>query len=259
MNWRVVGASVQGASHQRQGLPCQDCHRWWESGDGVLVAAVADGCGSARHALRGAELAADAAVTRASERLGEATPAAPEAWHDLLREVLQHARDTLLREADAMQVPPSDLATTLLVVAVTQYVLASGQVGDGAVVARLADGGLRLVTGPHAEEYINETQFVTSERFAECTQLAVMEERITGLALLTDGLQMLALEMPAAVPYDRFFQPLLRLTAEAPVDRPIDERRLSEFLTSPPVVERAHDDLTLVLAVPASTCGERNP
>ena len=45
--WRVTGASVPGVSHLRSGLPCQDAHAWRQEAGGVLIAAVADGAGSA--------------------------------------------------------------------------------------------------------------------------------------------------------------------------------------------------------------------
>jgi hypothetical protein len=71
---------------------------------------------------------------------------------------------------------------------------------------------------------------------------------LTGLALLTDGLQMLALKMPGGEPHEPFFQPLLRgvMTAES---RERAEEQLRGFLLSPRIRQRAQDDLTLLLAV----------
>jgi serine/threonine protein phosphatase PrpC len=66
LQWQVVGRSVRGASHERNGLPNQDAIRWLpESGVGSsLVLAVADGHGSARYSRShiGASLAVETAA-----------------------------------------------------------------------------------------------------------------------------------------------------------------------------------------------------
>lgn len=45
--WRVAAASVRGTTHEKTGQPCQDAHCWEQLPESVLVAAVADGAGSA--------------------------------------------------------------------------------------------------------------------------------------------------------------------------------------------------------------------
>ena len=48
--WRVIRASVQGTSHAKTGQPCQDSSSVGVGApDGMLVAAVADGAGSATY------------------------------------------------------------------------------------------------------------------------------------------------------------------------------------------------------------------
>jgi len=47
-SWRIIGRSVRGASHVRDGLPNQDAIRWWPKQDGGkrVVLSVSDGHGS---------------------------------------------------------------------------------------------------------------------------------------------------------------------------------------------------------------------
>lgn len=64
---RTAGASVCGVSHERDGLPNQDALAVWQGGAdsaGLIVAAVADGHGGARHfrSAVGSRLAVNAAV-----------------------------------------------------------------------------------------------------------------------------------------------------------------------------------------------------
>lgn len=64
--WRVVGQSVRGASHERSGLPNQDAVGWSpQTGTGMpLVVAASDGHGSARYfrSQTGARLAVETAI-----------------------------------------------------------------------------------------------------------------------------------------------------------------------------------------------------
>jgi hypothetical protein len=127
--------------------------------------------------------------------------------------------------------------------------MAAGQIGDGAIVARLDDDSFLTVVSPRPREYLNETTFLTSESFLDEVDYCVLPVAVTGLALLTDGLQMLALNMPQGKPHPAFFSPLLRQLAGAPAGA-ATQVQLQRFLQSPRVTSRTDDDLTLILAVP---------
>jgi hypothetical protein len=246
--WRVVGASVQGEGHRRKGQSCQDAHQWREVGRDVLVAAVADGAGSASCSEVGAALATRAAVTEALQQLHDRMPDNDDSWRDLLSHCFHAAWHDVHSQSMVLEVEPHELATTLLVAVVTPGRLAVAQIGDGAVVARHGDDSFHAVTRPTGQEYINETTFLTSPSYMEKVQFVVEPAAVTGLALFTDGLQMLALKMPQGSPHAAFFAPLLQLVATAPA-RERAEEQLRSFLQSPRITQRADDDLTLVLAV----------
>jgi Protein phosphatase 2C len=246
--WQAAGVSVTGLSHLRSGSPCQDAHQLMVRADGSFVAAVADGAGSAPRAERGAACAVRTALAFLTDHLAAGLPEHEEIWRALLNEALHVTRQAVIAEAAACGSPPSDLATTLLVAVATSDLVAAGQVGDGAVVARVADGSFETVTRPPVQEYLNETTFLTSADALEQAQYAIVRKGPTGLALFSDGLQMLALKMPEATPHPPFFAPLLRLVAEVR-DRALAEEQLRRFLQSPRITQRADDDLTLVLAV----------
>ncbi|HXG10621.1 MAG TPA: PP2C family serine/threonine-protein phosphatase [Gemmataceae bacterium] len=246
--WRVVGAAVQGVSHVRAGKPCQDALVWTETAGGALVAAVADGAGSAAVAEVGSAIAARAAVTAAADRLELDVPRTEPAWKALLQEVLQAARAEVLAQAEQLELPVEDLATTLIVAAVLPDQAAAAQIGDGAAVARLAEEELRALTRPPVGEYINETSFLTSNGLLDRAQFQAIRAPVTGLALLSDGLQMLALKMPPGTPHVPFFQPLFRFVTEVP-DLTRAGEQLRSFLQSSRITQRTDDDLTLMVAV----------
>ena len=56
-HWKIIGASVAGTSHLKQGKTCDDAHAHWQDEDGSLLLVVADGAGSARYAEKGARVA----------------------------------------------------------------------------------------------------------------------------------------------------------------------------------------------------------
>ena len=76
--WRVVAASAAGSAHLARGLPCQDAWAWRCLPTGPLLAAVADGAGSAARAELGAALAVEAVMDALVHRwLGAASPLSP--------------------------------------------------------------------------------------------------------------------------------------------------------------------------------------
>ncbi len=244
--WRVAAASVQGAAHLRAGAPCQDAHRWCALPGGRLVAAVADGAGSAPLAETGARVAADAVVGRVRDALaadGDAELAA------VLEDAFGAALEAVRAEAAARGVDASDLATTLAAAVATPARVVAAQVGDGAVVVRARDGSLHAPTAAAAPrgEYLNETVFLTSPGALQGLRAAAWEAAPSHLALLTDGLQLLALRMPGGTPHAPFFEPLFRFAAEA-ADPEHAAERLRAYLAGPRIAQRADDDLTLLLA-----------
>ena len=133
----VLGASVAGASHARDDLPCQDAFRIAETG-GALVVALADGLGSAVRSDLGAVAATEAAVARAAELVADPCRAAIEG--------VIAARDALEKLACVEDCEIRDLACTLIVLVAAQRI-GIAHVGDGAAVG-LCDGEPYVLSPP---------------------------------------------------------------------------------------------------------------
>jgi hypothetical protein len=256
--WRTVAASVAGTSHAATGQPCADAwavHELPLAGGGrLLFAAVADGAGSAECAPDGARVAcataADVAAVWAGENasLGAFTPDTARAW-------VEHVRDQLDALARLEGRERRDFAATFLVALVDATGAVFLQLGDGAIVYRAGDGAITPALWPQNGEYANTTWFVTDEEAADLVQLA----RVPGVdevALLTDGLQSLALRFASREAHGPFFEPMFRRLRDAgpaaggeedASAAPLDEQ-LRAFLGSDPVNARTDDDKTLVLA-----------
>lgn len=246
-SWRVLAASVQGVSHVKANQPCQDAHAFAVLADGTLLAAIADGAGSAAQAETGAQLATVAALAYLQQALTEyVAPIEEVTWRTCLFGALQAARQRLADEAALRDWALRDLATTLLVLVSTGTATVAAHVGDGAAVLHDPLTGYVLLSAPQGGEYVNETTFLISADYLAAAQFDYWVGRAAHVALFTDGLQRLALQLPQGKPHAPFFAPLFQFTQTA---GPEANEQLAAFLRSPRIAERADDDLTLLLAV----------
>lgn len=255
LNWHIVGAAVQGVSHARLNLPCQDAQAYRLLPDGTLLVALSDGAGSARFSEQGADYAVMAALQSLSAAFEGSTGGTGEEWERRIRTVFLDAHDAIVNLAEMSEdqgITPRDYAATLTCVVASADRLAVGQVGDGAVVAVDGDGNLFAVTRLQRGEYANETHFISEEDAQHQAVIDVIEISATALAVMSDGLIRLALKMPAQEPHVPFFQPLLRFAGAVKDDSQSAQQaieQLSAFLASERVNARTDDDKSLVLAV----------
>jgi len=246
--WRVIGVSVQGTSHQKNHLPCQDAHRYRVLPGGAALIAVADGAGSADRSDEGAQCAVAETIASIEAALAEGLPQDEAGWQALLTEVFRQARQAVAELAEAENVPSRAFATTLTCAVVSDEWLAVGQIGDGVAVARGEDGELFAVTQPQHGEYANETFFLTMDEPLQQVQVQVYLRPIQALAVMTDGLIRLAMNVSRNEPHHPFFQPLLAFAARIE-DEAEAQEQLMGFLASDRICARTDDDKTLVLAV----------
>ena len=256
-HWRVVRASVQGTSHAKTGQLCQDSSSVGESApDGMLVAAVADGAGSAELSADGSRIAACAA-TRSAIRLLRlhSHPVYEGVLEEILHESVHSARNALEARAYRQNKPLRDFATTLIVAVCAPEITGAAQIGDGAMVTAgdaMPDNrerGYTLFSAPQRGEYANTTNFITSDNWQNTLDIRMQCGGVSRLAMFTDGVQSIALDAASGnAPHAPFFAPLFRW-AEKQENTDAAGNGLAAFLSSPRVTARADDDLTLLLAL----------
>lgn len=251
MAWRHSGLSAPGVSHLKTQTPCQDSYGIADT-DAVLALVVADGAGSAQHATWAAEQVAQRTV--AWFQGPRALPDGVTAWEAEIRDLLTDLHGGLEAEAAARGCSLREFACTFLLAVVTPDALIGAQIGDGAIVYRSRSeetaGEITLLTAPHHGEYLNETVFLTTDDYLDCLQWNYHAGAPDALALFSDGLQMLALDMKSQppTPYVPFFGPLFTFMKGHP-DGLEREQKLRAFLESERVCARTDDDKTLVIAV----------
>lgn len=251
LQWRVVGASVTGSSHQAIGRGCDDAHLYAILPGNNLFLAVADGAGSAAHAAEGAQKAVQVAVEMAQKLFDPAKFASENLWwHSYLNLILGQVRVVLQDTAAQAQLELRDFATTLLLAVVSDTMVATAQVGDGAIVVQNNPEDLTTVSAPPQIEHLNETVFITADDYLAQSHLQALPFKSgQNLALLTDGLQMLALNLVDNKAHAPFFGPLFKFAANRNLSTEILSKQLVAFLDSDRVNSVTDDDKTLLLAV----------
>jgi hypothetical protein len=246
--WTWAAAAVRGTSHERTGIPRQDAFRCLAANDGAnLIAIVCDGAGSASHGGQGATLA--------SRRLSQSLVAylrssggLPD--DSLVSEWIDETRDQIGEVARRYNLAPRDFATTLVIAAVTPTCSLCVHVGDGAAVGRSRETGEWIaLSWPEHGEYASTTFFLTDEPEAR-VRISRSEVALDRVAVMTDGIERLALNFTDLSPYAPFFEGVSRpVAASAAPGLDIElSRKLADYLSSGVINARTDDDKTLILA-----------
>lgn len=200
----VFGATVAGPLHIERGIVCQDAHACKALGEKMLAIAVADGLGSARRSDLGAKTAVSAAMRMLAGRLAaESEELSEEEAAHLVRATAQSARTALESLAGEEGDELRTFACTLIVILASEASVVVAHIGDGGVVAAMADG-LKVVSSPGAAEYANEVVPLTSEHWESALRVSYCREDISCLAAFTDGCQRAALRRVAKVREESF-------------------------------------------------------
>lgn len=241
--WKMISESVKGTSHAQSGLPCQDYCARTISGD-IAIAACADGSGSAELSHIGSRTAVERFLDEVNGLDSTPTRERIEAWVDA-------ARAGVLEEAERHGTPPRELACTFIAAMVGDGWAAFAQIGDGVIVF-VGPQGYELVFWPDNGEYANTTRFLTEDDYRANLRIEIVERHLDEFALLTDGLQMLALDYRHANVHAPFFTPLFR-TLRHGRDEEALQTSLRDFMDSKRVNDRTDDDKTLLLATRSPT------
>lgn len=248
--WTWAAARCRGVSHERANVPVEDafaCLAPQVPGH-PLVAVVSDGAGSAKHGGFGAALVCRAVSSYARQHF-ETTHSLPDAGQ--LQSWMEAARRQIIAVAERRHLLPRDFAATLVLVVSDGRESRVLHVGDGCAVVRdAASGTWSAISWPDHGEYASMTYFVTDDPPVR-SRINDHPHEISALALFSDGLEQLVLDLRAGQPHGPFFDSII-----APVvgssstgkDRDLS-RKLTRFLGSDEVNHRTEDDKTLILAV----------
>lgn len=250
---------------------CQDAFAVKEH-SGYLIAAIADGAGSAPRSHVGSLAAVRSFVDFGVEMLdGESYPRLRRALDDSqffeavglqleCLSLIEGVRAAVEFSAKLDECPLSHLATTLLGVVIGNQGAVFFQVGDGAAVAREAAPVSRpdrsgrvaetfsLAIAPEGSEFLNTTHFLTDEDLPAHVQVRRLQGRVDQIALLTDGLQGFVVDDRMREPHNPFFERVFGSLSAAPGHDEPASRWLETQLAADPVQRRTDDDTSIVIA-----------
>lgn len=242
MAWAWAAASQIGTSHIRNGSDCQDAHRCFEK-DGVLVAIVSDGAGSASEGRRGAVTVCRTMAGLLSASLDRGMPS-----DDDLHGMIDDTRDAIAHIARTRGLVPRDFAATLVAVIAGEDETVALHIGDGGA-AGSTNGEWSTLTWPESGDFAGTTFFVTDDMGARL-RIKRFPTRCEALGVLSDGLERLALDFMSEKPFAPFFAGVMRPLARVDENGRSSEisEKLKAFLGSETVNSRTDDDKTLIVA-----------
>lgn len=244
--WQIIGASVRGTSHERTNTPCQDSHDFRLVNGDIMLAAVADGLGSAGKSDIGASLAVKSILDVLESRLSVGLPTTDNDWVSLLQHSFATTRAALEDYACKEDIILRELGTTLLVAVCHPDWLAVGHLGDGAIVGAWEEDVLLLISPPDHSEYAGQVCPITANEALEYVRYALWPHCPPNVVMMSDGLQQLALDATNDQPYLPFFLPLIHIVRKMD-DAVKTSEELRLFLDSNRINARTADDKTLVI------------
>lgn len=255
--WRTAYASVIGTSHAATNTPCQDAGRCEvvvsRDGSEILIAAVADGAGSAAHSGEGSRMAVDSYLAEFGN-LATEDPALGNIDRAIVVQWLHNLRDSIRQAAELEGRQFSEYACTFLGAIVTPARAMFVQIGDGAIVVRdVGSDDYSWVFWPQNGEYANTTNFVTQEDFDSAVEVDLVDLVPIEVGMFSDGMERLILDMTQRTVHAPALQPIFQWLARTDVSKECrgENPVLVAFLRSEKVNSRTDDDKTLVMATRA--------
>ena len=248
--WRFVNVSVKGTSHLANEIPCQDhnaCRVVHKNKSKTLILCVSDGAGSALLAEQGSAYICDKFIRNVAKSL-KSGRIVGDFDKEFFKEWLLEFQSELLEISKEGGKGIKDFACTFLGAIVGESHACFVQIGDGAIVFKDEDERYDFVFMPQQGQFVNQTFFATDENATAVLEHQNFERRIDEIALFTDGLQNLVLDLGTSKTNRDFFDQWFSWLSETP-NGDSRKRALETYLQSPKINERTDDDKTLVLAV----------
>jgi hypothetical protein len=249
MTWKSIGQSIIGTSHVSAKTCCEDAIAYTTvttNDEEILICCVSDGAGSAKFAAEASAMAAEEAMKQLSlsaNRIGDLNES------DIYA-IAENIYDRLEAEAKTVSEPLYEFSCTLLGCLLSKNRSIFFQVGDGAIVKNNTGDFYTHVFWPNNGEYQNTTSFLVDDRNLANLKVVIAEERTDEVAMFTDGLQMLALNMETRAVHQPFFTDLFKYLrmADEPGKVATLNNKLADYLNSKQINDRTDDDKTLFLA-----------
>lgn len=183
-NWNIIGVAVQGKSHIKSNIVCQDkIYHLYKNN--IFLMCLCDGAGSAKLSHIGAEQISQFICEDFSTNFDKYYE--NENANEVKSIVLNNTLKLLEELSLANKCDLKDLACTLLVVAIKEEKKIVLHLGDG-VIGYTKNNELKVLSSPENDEFANMTVFVTSQNAINKIKLyKVFDNEIENFVLMSDG------------------------------------------------------------------------
>lgn len=178
------GFSITGKSHLAKGTCCQDAHKIKRLDNGWIIAAVADGVGSAGNSHIGSGIAVETAVSVCEEFMP---------WDysiisikSMMRTAYNYALKQILREAEKSGEPVESYDTTLTMVIYDGNRIIYGHSGDGGIIGLNSFGSYVPITVPQKGE--DGVSVIPLRAGYTQWEINTYEEELAAVLIMTDGM-----------------------------------------------------------------------
>ncbi len=250
MNWKAIGKSVTGTSHINSNKPCEDAVHYAivaaPNNTDVLISCVCDGAGSALYAAESSQFATNYIVEKLSIIATNGKIIEEGDIYNLLEEVYHE----LAFKAAEANVSINEYSCTVLGCYLTTSQAAFFHIGDGAIIRNDGTDFYNAIWWPFNGEYQNITSFIVDSATLNNLNITIINEQINEVAIITDGLQLIALNMEAMNVHQPFFNDLFGSLRLADNNEKVNilNVKLEAYLNSERINERCDDDKTLFMA-----------
>jgi serine/threonine protein phosphatase PrpC len=242
---------MEGTYHIKNDIVCQDSHSIIKVNDNIVVAAVADGLGSADYSDVASRLAADISTEYCKENLNlqgtvdEILAIIKTSYTNALRAIEERAKS----ENHDLEHYDTTLSLALLIDNTLYY----GHSGDSGIVALTVDGTYEKVT----EQQRDEDNRVFPLFFKDRWEFGLFEHKVCSVFLATDGMleplfPFLIKNEPVSiyVSLARYFMDNRALNIDNNGEDSV-KTRIEEFIKNIPD-EQINDDKTVVVLINTS-------
>jgi hypothetical protein len=247
------GVSEQGTYHvKNNNIPCQDYHHIVKCGDDMVVAAVADGLGSAEHSDIASKIAATLSVEYCAKNIvpsGDTNDIL-----DVIKKSFVLAQNSIENKAQENGHSINEYDTTLTLAVMRKNTLYYGHSGDSGIIALTLDGRYEQVT----EQQRDEDDRVFPLFFKDNWIFRQYDKKVCSVLLATDGMfdtffpfYIRNEPVNIHVSLARFFMDNRALRIDEAGEDKV-KAQMKDFILNIPD-EQVNDDKTIVVLVNAST------
>lgn len=184
------GLSLQGGSHIKRNIPCQDYSKMEYLDEfKILVAAISDGVGSCKASHWGSYVAVETVIDffkiNIKEKFKESTSILTEENKQIIRELFINAFHQAIVQVRELDGDDYEFQSTLTVALYDGTHLFYGHVGDDGIVVQTQDGEVKMITDRIKGEDANSVYPLQSgEKY---WSFGYVDKPVAAFAMATDG------------------------------------------------------------------------